>query len=386
MRTLLRTAASALVAIAAGQAAPARAACPTRDSWPTDAWPNATAQVAAQRQAEIAALEAYAFTLTGQDRDREGIRTDGLVIVKGGTIVYERYARGWDATKPHLTWSVTKSVTSALVGVAKHLGVVDVDDKISRYVTVSNKDPRVSDITIRHLLEFSSGFDWAETYEHATYQASSVLALLYGVGRRDAVKFITSHPLRDDPGTSWDYSTGDSTLLGSVITAAMTPRFGEAYAVDRLFAPIGMKSAVLERDAKGNPYGGSYLYATPQDMARFGYLYLNDGCWNGTRLLPEGWVAASTTVVAPTFRTKPIHLEEEPAGWQWWLNRPVPEQGMNQLPWPDAPGDAYAAEGHWGQRIFVIPSEDLVIVRTGDDRNASTEENSLISLSMAVAR
>jgi len=212
-----------------------------------------------------------------------------------------------------------------------------------------------------------------------------VLAMLYGVGRKDAVGFITSHRLRDAPGTSWDYSTGDATLLAAVIAAAMRPGFGEDHAHDTLFTPIGMQSAVLERDPRGNPYGGSYLFATLQDMARFGYLYLNDGCWDGQRLLPDGWVASST-VVAPAFRSNPIRKEAEPNGWLWWLNQAVPEQGIATLPWPDVPGDAYAALGHWGQKIAVVPSQDLVVVRTGDDRNASMDTNRLISLSMEVAR
>jgi CubicO group peptidase (beta-lactamase class C family) len=263
--------------------------------------------------------------------------------------------------------------------------VVSEEDRINKYVTVSNPDPRAADITIRHLMEFGSGFDWRESYEHESYQVSSVLALLYGIGRRDAVKFVTSHPLRDAPGTSWDYSTGDSTVLASVIAAAMAPQFGADFAFDLLFNPIGMKSAVLERDPKGNPMGGSYLYATAQDFARFGFLYLNDGCWNGTRLLPEGWVASSTAV-APAFRVKVIHPESEPSGWQWWLNKAVPEAGISSLPWPDVPGDAYAAEGHWGQRIIVVPSADVVIVRNGDDRNATMDVSSLAKLALAVAR
>ncbi|HEY8206961.1 MAG TPA: serine hydrolase [Myxococcaceae bacterium] len=384
--SLPRAAAAALLCAAAAAPTSVRAACPNRGSWPTDGWPSIAGQVATQRQAEIAALESYAFTLSGKDEERLGLRTDGLVIIKNGQIVYERYARGWDAAKPHIAWSVTKSVTNALVGVAKVRGALSEDDKISKYVTITNPDSRAADITIRNLMEFSSGFDWREAYEHESYQVSSVLAMLYGVGHKDAVKFVTSHPLRDAPGTSWDYSTGDSTLLSSVVTAAMVPSFGEDFAFDLLFSPIGMKTAVLERDPRGGSFGGSYLYATPQDLARFGYLYLSDGCWAGARVLPDGWVAASTATVAPPFRLKVIHPDNEPTGWQWWLNQAVPEQSIATRPWPDVPGDAYAAEGHWGQRIIVVPSQDVVIVRTGDDRNATMSVNDLASKALAVAR
>lgn len=345
---------AACAALLLALAAKAGAACPTRASWPTDAWPSIAAQVAVDRAAEIANLESFAFTLTGTDQERMGLRTDGLLIVKGGQIVYEKYARGWDATKPHIAWSVAKSITSALVGVAKMRGALAESDPISKYVTVSSSDARVGAMTLRNLLEFSSGFDWRESYEHESYQVSSVLALLYGVGHKDAVKFITSHPLRDAPGMSWDYSTGDSTLLASAVFAAMTPTFGEDFAHDLLFTPIGMKSAVMERDPRGARFGGSYLYATLQDYARFGYLYLNDGCWNGTRLLPDGWVAQSVQVAGP-MHLKVIHQETEPGGWQWWLNKAVPEAGIPTPPWPDAPDDAYAALGHWGQKSSSSP-------------------------------
>jgi len=103
-------------------------------------------------------------------------------------------------------------------------------------------------------------------------------------------------------------------LLASVISKAMVPQFGEDFAFDLLFDPIGMKSAVLERDPQGGRFGGSYLYATAQDFAKFGFLYLNDGCWAGQRLLPVGWVTTSTQV-APAFKVKVIHAESEPSGW-----------------------------------------------------------------------
>jgi CubicO group peptidase (beta-lactamase class C family) len=378
--------AAAALLLAAAAAPPARAACPNLGSWPTNGFPSIAGQVATQRAAEIAALETYAFTLTGKDEDRQGLRTDALLIVRNGQIVYERYARGWDTAKPHIAWSVAKSVTSALVGVAKMKGALTEGDKIGKYVTVSSSDPRVSDMTIQNLMEFSSGFDWKEAYENESYQVSSVLAMLYGVGHRDAVKFVTSHPLRDPPGSTWDYSSGDATLLASVVSAAMVPQFGQDWAFDLLFGPIGMKSAVMERDPNGGRFGSSYFYATAQDFAKLGFLYLNDGCWENQRLLPTNWVTTSTARVAPPFRLKVINPSTEPNGWQWWLNQAVPEQGLTALPWPDVPADAYAAEGHWGQFIVVIPSEDVVIVRLGDDRNANMDVNSLASKALAVAR
>lgn len=374
---------TAVIVVAAGvSSASARATCPTRSSWPTTEWPSRIGEVASARAAEIAALEQAAFTLVGRDEERRGVRTDGLLIVHRGELIYERYARGYDATKRHLGWSVTKSVTSALMGVAVHKGALTLDTPLCDHLRAERAENCV--LTPRHLIEFASGLEWRETYENQSYQVSSVIAMLFGEGRRDLVRFITGHARAAAPGTRYKYSTGDSALLASVVRAAMLPRFGEGYAWDLLFDRIGMRSATQERDVAGNPLGGSHFYATPRDLARFGFLYLNDGCWAGERLLPEGWVRDST-VPSAGFRAGGDHSSEA-NGWQWWLNRPVPHRGIASPPWPSAPEDAYAAKGHWGQYVVVIPSLDLVIVRTGDDRNNGMGVKDLIPLAMAVAR
>src|SRR5205823_3001042 len=119
------------------------------------------------------------------------------------------------------------------------------------------------------------------------------------------------------------------------------------------------------------------------DMARFGFLYLNDGCWKGQRMLPEGWVAMT---VQPSDAFKSGRIAADPtdvAGLHFWLNRAVSEVGVDK-PWPDAPDDTFAAEGHWGQRIYIIPSLDLVIARTADDRDTTFHDNDFLKLAMAV--
>lgn len=358
--------------------------CPSRDIWPTQGWTERKAEVAAARADEIKALEDYAFTLVGTDAQRIGIRTDSVVIIKGGQLIYEKYARGYDETKRHIGWSVTKSVTSALTGIAANRGLLSVDDSICKYLSAENQ--KHCDITVRNLLEFSSGLDWTEFYEYKSNQASSVLAMLYGQGRKDTVAFVTGLPSRDPVGTTFEYSTGEALLLSNVVQGAMKPSLGETYPWTVLFAPLGMKSAMIERDTKGNYLGGSHFYATPRDMAKFGYMYLNDGCWEGQRLLPDGWVKSSTTVQTP-FRTKVVDPVALPEGWMWWLNQGVPEQNIPDPPLPGVPGDTFMARGHWGQSISVIPSLDLVIVRTGDDRDETKFTlKTFLPLAIAVAR
>ncbi len=362
---------------------PAAALCPDRPGWPTRDWPDKTAETVKSRAAEIAALEEYAFNNPHPDESREGIRTDGVVIVKGGAIVYERYARGFDHTMRHIGWSVSKSVTNALTGVAVLHGGVSLDDSVCDHIEVSRSD--ACRVKLLHLLEWTSGFDWTESYENRTYQVSSVLAMLYGEGRRDMAAFVSGHKLRDEPGTAWSYSTGDSTLLAGAVDRAMRKRHGDDWAFRLLFDKIGMGRATLERDGKGTPVGGSHFWATPRDFARFGYLFLNDGCWAGERLLPDGWVRESTALTEVYRKKTRDQNPNDAPGKSWWTNRAVPEYGIERV-WKSAPEDTYAALGHWGQSVTVIPSLDLVVVRTADDRKSGFEFDKFLSLAIAVGR
>lgn len=358
------------------------APCPTRPSWPTADWPSPRVEeVKAAKAAEIKALEDYLFTLEGEDAERRGLRTDGVVIVKGGEIIYERYARGWSAGNRHISWSVAKSFTTALTGVAVSKGALTIDDSMCNYVEARDE---LCSITVRHLLEFGSGMHWQESYEKQSYQFSSVIAMLLGEGHKDMVKFVLSHRKAAEPGTVWNYSTGESTLLSEVVRqAGIKKGYQKDWFWSDFFDRIGMKSAVLEGDPKGAPGGGSYVFATPRDYAKFGWLYLNDGCWEGKRVLPEGWVKSSTTM-SQTFAAGAPEAEDTPSGWQWWLNQVAPKKG--ERPWKDAPEDAFSAIGHWGQYVAVVPSADVVIVRVGDDRNKSVDLNKMIPLALEVAK
>ena len=350
-------------------------------SFPDYSWPSKLKETSAAKKAQIAALEEYAFTLTGEDDERKGIRTDGLVIIKGGELIYERYARGWDETKPHLSWSVAKSFSSALTGVAVHQGLLKLDASICR--VLKDQSDEVCRVTVKNLLEFASGLDWQEEYEDQTYQVSSVIAMLFGEGHRDMLSFITGHRFYAEPGKSWRYSTAESTVLAAVAKGALVPRFGKEWAWAALFDVLGMRGVALEEDAKGTPMGGSHLFATPKDYARFGYLYLRDGCWDGVRVLPEGWVKSSTEP-SVAFATSAGEGEKTPNGWMWWLNKA--SGPAKEKPWKDAPDDAYSAIGHWGQYVVVVPSADVVIVRTGDDRSGGISLTKLIPLALEVAK
>jgi CubicO group peptidase (beta-lactamase class C family) len=376
-----------IVAASLVLAAPAQAQCPANVTYPGAAWPDATAETAAAKPDEIHALEQFMFTLQGADSARIGIRTDSVLVIQNGQLIYEHYGRTFTASNRHDTWSVTKSVTGALVGIATQHGV-STSDSVCKYL--KNLKGEACDITIENLMEMSSGLNWNEIYENESNQYSSVLAMLYGEGHKDMATFVGTHARRFVPGSTWYYSTGDAVLLASVLDAAMKPLLGDDWAWKYLFDLVGMDNVVLERDLSGHSVGGSYLFATPRDMARFGYLYLNNGCWNGQQILPAGWTQNAYTLASALQAGHARDWAEgDIYGRLWWLNTPLPILNQMKPPWPDVPTDAYSAEGHWGQFIHVIPSKNMVVVRTGDDRDTNgldgNDPNTNMFLKLALA-
>lgn len=350
------------------------------DRAPRGDWPDATEQTLQERFAAERALRTFLFPpeVDRFDPERRGVRTDGVVVVHRGRIVFEAYGGGYTAETRHIAWSATKTLTNALVGIAVRDGLLALDDSICEHVEVGAQSSCA--VTVQHLLEFTSGFDWVESYEDGSPRISSVAAMLYGQGALDMARFVTGHPLRDPPGTRWAYSSGDTTALAAVVGAVMAPRHGEKWPFAALLDPLGMGSATFERDAAGTYVGSSSLFATPRDLARFGVFLLDDGCWQGERLLPEGWLAASR-VSPPAFSDRPLGDDGGPApGRSLWLN----QRPDGTLAWPSAPADAFAALGHWRQSIVVIPSEALVIVRTGDDRDGTYRHDAMIAHVLAL--
>lgn len=311
---------------------------------------------------------------TGGPDDR--VKTDGLVVLHRGQIVAEAYAHGYAEATPHLAWSTSKSFTGALIGIAAREGLVSLTDPAAKHypplAAAGHKD-----LTIEQILRMSSGLAWRETYEMLPIY-SSVLKMLYLHGRKDMAAFAASHEAAFPPGKRWRYSSGDTNILQGLLATALKDRY-ERFPWTELFEPLGMTSVTWERDGAGHYVGSSYLYATPRDMARFGQLFLQDGMWGDRRILPEGFVKhAFTLAPAMLDETTPVADLAQQYGAQWWLNTGVEARGVKPR-WPDAPKDTACAEGHWGQYVWVIPSLELVIVRTGDDRLAAFDANGLLA-------
>jgi hypothetical protein len=155
---------------------------------------------------------------------------------------------------------------------------------------------------------------------------------------------------------------------------------GDDYLQELLYGPLGITSAQFEVDETGLPIGGSTLYLTPRDMVRYGAFLLQDGCWNGERMLPEGWMARATTPASSVDAKHIKPIRGALPGWNLWLNHTHPSINGGKLPWRNTPEGTFAALGHWRQAIYVMPDQGVVVARTGDDRDGSYSHNHLLSL------
>ncbi len=305
-----------------------------------DANPYATAAAPSHPAAVQAALD-RAFGADLDEAGRLALGTRGVVVLKDGALVAEQYASGFDASTPQLGWSMTKSLTNLLVGRLVARGEVTMQDN---HLRPEWTDERAS-ISIRNLLQMTSGLEWDETYDLGT----PITRMLYL--EPDMGGYVASLPLAHEPGTHLQYSSGSTTLLCSILAPS---RGGADWPRRELFAPLGLASMVLEPDGAGTPVCSSYAWATPRDWAAVGQFALADGVWNGERLLPEGWMAGSALAVD-------VDSEEDGYASGWWANR----RPDGTLLYPELPADTYWASGHDGQRLMIVPSEQLVVARLG---------------------
>nr|WP_236779202.1 serine hydrolase [Agromyces seonyuensis] len=296
---------------------------------------------AADAAIETALDEAFGVDLP--DVERTALGTRGVVIVKDGELIGERYADGFDATTPQLGWSMSKSVTSLLTGMLVEQGVVSLDDD---HLRPEWTDERAS-ITVEDLLRMQSGLEWDETYDLGT----PITQMLYG--EPDMGAYVASLPLESEPGTVQEYSSGSTTLLCSVL--AERTGLGADLPRQSVLGALGLSTAVFEADAVGTPVCSSYLWASPRDWAAIGQFALQDGVWNGQRLLPAGWMDETLEVDDYTATDDPGY------GLGWRTN----EMLDGELRWPELPADTFSANGHDGQKLIVIPSEGLVVARLG---------------------
>jgi CubicO group peptidase (beta-lactamase class C family) len=304
--------------------------------------PNMAALWPAGERLELSQDPALAAILDDAEMAGPGMRA--FVVAHNGRIVGERYGEGFKADTPLLGWSMTKTVTAAIIGTLVGEGRLSVDQ--DGLFEGWNGDER-GEITIADLMAMSSGLEFNEDYGDVT----DVTRMLYL--ESDMASFAADKPLAGRRGEVFNYSSGTTTMLSRIWQDAFAET-ADALAWPRsaLFGPIGMTSAVMETDAAGTFVGSSYLYATGRDWVRFGEFLRNDGVWNGEQILPEGFVA--------WMREKAPASEGKYGRGQLWFAGPGDDDAGFGLP-----GDTFWLRGHDGQTVAVIPSRGLVVARLG---------------------
>ena len=283
-----------------------------------------------------------------------------LLVVRDGRIAGEWYFGGADPRSPREVFSVTKSITSVLVGIAQAEGALAIDDPASRWIEEWRGTPS-EPVTIEDILSNDSGRTWTEAGNWPDLLASpDQTAYAIGLGQQDP------------PGTAWRYDNSAIQTLDAVLGSAVGRDVGE-WADEVLFEPLGMHDTAMGRDPAGNTLTYAWATSTCRDLARFGLLALHDGDWGGQRIVPEAWVEASTA--APSTPLTPSY------GYLWWLNLPEPsptatttatDAGRRSTPplgqvVPGAPTDLFWAQGLGNQLVQVHPATDTVLVRLSGD-------------------
>ncbi len=260
----------------------------------------------------------------------------GLLIIKDGNIVYERYELGNTADSRWLSWSVAKSVTSLLVGAAIQDGYIEsVDEKVSDYLP-RLKNSSYDDVTIRHLMQMASGVEWNEDYADPEADINTIEWDTLSVYEQ-----LRHKPRAAEPGTLFNYNTAETNLVGTLLRSAIGNNLS-TYLTEKIWRPFGMESIAFWElsEPGGGEHGGSNISATLRDYGRIGLFAMHNGKLpDGTRVLPDGWIADSTTP-SPGY---------EYYGYLWWL------RGEG----------AFAASGIFGQGIHIDPAHNLVIAQHG---------------------
>jgi len=339
-----------------GQISHASTITSSRDYWPTTGWKTSIP--------EEQGMDSNKLDQMIKHIDNQNYAIDSVVVIKGGYIVLEKYHNTqYNQNTKHVCYSVTKSFTSSVMGIVMKEGFVEsVDQKVLDFFpdrTFTNFDLRKQSITLEHLLTMTMGVEWDEsTYPYMDSQGNadfrnSYIQMLYS---DDFVQFVLDLPMTHGPGTKWVYNGGASHLL-SVIIQQTTRSNTFNVAKKFLFGPLGISDVDWRQDSHGVTRGGDGLYLTPRDMAKFGFLFLNNGTWDAVQVISPEWVTKSSESFL--IRAGPYDFGNFTDifggyGYQWWT-----------LP----PTKVYYALGLYRQRIIVVPKYDLVVVFTADIKN-----------------
>lgn len=320
---------------------------PEPSYWPTAGWRTTTPEAAGLDSAKLA---------QGMRAVKDNhISIHSLMIVGKGEVILDAYFYPYDGSTYHDMASCTKSVMTTLIGIAVDQGKLSLDDKLLSFFpdrTIANRDARKEGVTVRHLVSMSSGFSCVALPREATLDEMQA--------SEDWVQFALDRPMANDPGKKFVYDSLGMHLLSAILEEA-TGMPSREFAEKNLFGPLSIEDYYWPSDPQGYTRGWGDLSLHPADSAKFGFLFLHEGGWEGRQIVSREWVAAATSR-----QTDPGGDYPEDYGYGWWIS---------------APGDEppyFQAEGRQTQRILVVPSMNIVLVETGagfdtDDVNSYIE-------------
>jgi len=270
-------------------------------------------------------------------------KTLGIVVVYDNQIIAEKYLDGYDAKTMFHGWSMTKSITGALAGILHDEGNLNVNEPAG--FTEWQNDERAT-ITIKNIIQMSSGLKWYENY----FTISDATVML--MQNDDMLSSVLDNSLEFNPGEHWNYSSGDANLLSGIIRNRMNNDDNyHKFIYTKLLYPLGMLHTKVESDASGLFVASSYSYGSTRDWARFGMLFLNNGIFAGDTIISKEWV---------DFLKTPAPASDGNYAGTFWLKESNRERALVGVP-----NDVFFADGFIGQRIYIIPSKKLVVVRMG---------------------
>jgi CubicO group peptidase (beta-lactamase class C family) len=309
----------------------------TEPIWPTKEWQTSSPEEQGMDSKELAKLVDLGTTLS----------LDSLLVQRHGKIVAEAYYAPYAAGIPHAIYSATKAIISTLMSIASKDGLLGSPSlrvfDFFDHRSIANVDDRKKAITVQSLLDMTSGIEWSMPDSMFEMERSP-----------DWVKFVLDRPMSSTPGDVFNYSNGNAHLLSAIITK-LTGMSALEYAKAKLFGPLGINDVFWQCDPQGISNGGQGLYLQPRDMAKFGYLYLRNGAWEGKQLLPSDWIDKVTHA------TVDPHAPGEP------------ELRYSNFFWVLPDKHIYMAAGYHGQVIMVFPDLDVVAVTTGRDNYPSSK-------------
>jgi CubicO group peptidase (beta-lactamase class C family) len=307
--------------------------------------------------------------------ERSEINTEIFIVWKDDKILYEKFLNGYTKNTRHFLWSMSKSITAAFVGVCVDKNIISLEDKVEKYIeNPYQKNGQVIDkvsylrfqkLKIQDLLEMSSGFSWEESYDNPL-KSSVAFMLYFPQGYKDMGQVPLLGPMIAEPSLSFHYSTGEYNLLMKVVQNALKQKNENPieFPFKNFFEPLKMNSLVWEQDKASTYLGGSYMHATAYDVLNFGEMYLNQGVFQGKRILSESWV--QYTIKLSNENKVIMSKDDEPYGAGFWLNKKT--KLYPNKPYSDLPENVFAAFGHQGQFLFFVPDKKILVLRLAQDK------------------